>query len=206
VVARPYCRFACPYGVLLNLASRLSWQHVTITPDDCIRCRLCEEACPFGAIRPPTPERPPEPPAAARRRIGLFLALLPALVFLGAWAGGWGGAWLARLHPTVASGEQVWREDAGTAAGTTLESQTFRGTGEPARSLFEDAVRRRARFLGGGRLAGGGLGAALGLSLLGLSARRRRSDYTIHEGECLSCARCFHYCPRERVRRGEKAT
>jgi NosR/NirI family nitrous oxide reductase transcriptional regulator len=65
VVARPYCRFFCPYGVILNWASRFSFRHVTITPTDCINCRLCEEACPFGAIEKPTPEKLPEPRAVS---------------------------------------------------------------------------------------------------------------------------------------------
>ncbi|MBA7578918.1 hypothetical protein ES708_20784 [subsurface metagenome] len=50
VVARPYCRFLCPYGVVLNWMSRLSKWHATISPSECINCRLCEESCPFGAI------------------------------------------------------------------------------------------------------------------------------------------------------------
>jgi len=49
-VARPYCRFLCPYAVILRPLSRLSKWHVTITPDECINCRLCEDTCPFDAI------------------------------------------------------------------------------------------------------------------------------------------------------------
>ena len=55
-VGRPYCRFACPYRVLLGLCSRVAWRHATVTPDQCIVCSLCEGECPFGAIRKPTPE------------------------------------------------------------------------------------------------------------------------------------------------------
>jgi len=55
-IGRPYCRFACPYGVLLGIASRFSKYHATITPDDCVVCGLCDTACPFDAIRRPTPE------------------------------------------------------------------------------------------------------------------------------------------------------
>ena len=39
-VGRPYCRFLCPYGVLLSWMSRFSKKHLTITPSECIQCKL----------------------------------------------------------------------------------------------------------------------------------------------------------------------
>ncbi len=39
-VGRPYCRFLCPYGVLLRLMSRVSKWRITITPKNCIQSRL----------------------------------------------------------------------------------------------------------------------------------------------------------------------
>ena len=60
VVGRPYCRFLCPYGALLGLMSRFASRKVTITPDDCVVCGLCEDACPFGAIEAPTPQGVPD--------------------------------------------------------------------------------------------------------------------------------------------------
>ena len=61
-VGRPYCRFLCPYGpTLLGVLSRFAWRRVTITPDECVACSLCETACPFGAIRRPIPEGASEP-------------------------------------------------------------------------------------------------------------------------------------------------
>jgi polyferredoxin len=49
-VGRPFCRWFCPYGVLLSIVSRISWTGVTITPDKELDCGLCIEACPYGAI------------------------------------------------------------------------------------------------------------------------------------------------------------
>jgi polyferredoxin len=49
-VGRPFCRYLCPYGVLLSIISRVSWTGVSITPDKELDCGLCMEACPYGAI------------------------------------------------------------------------------------------------------------------------------------------------------------
>ena len=64
-VGRPYCRWLCPYGAILGLASRVAKRHLQIPPEECIRCRLCEDACPYNAIREPTVA-----PAADQRRLG----------------------------------------------------------------------------------------------------------------------------------------
>ena len=49
-VGRPYCRYLCPYGVLLEWVTRLAGHGVSITPDKELDCGLCQEACPYGAI------------------------------------------------------------------------------------------------------------------------------------------------------------
>lgn len=49
-IGRPYCRYLCPYGVLLNWCSRLSKRGVSITPNRELDCGLCNDACPYGAI------------------------------------------------------------------------------------------------------------------------------------------------------------
>jgi polyferredoxin len=86
-VARPYCRFLCPYGVILRNLSRLSKWRVTITPDECIHCRLCEDVCPFGAIAGPVKEFPASEYAKNKRRLMLFAALTPILAMGGGWMG-----------------------------------------------------------------------------------------------------------------------
>ena len=50
-VGRPYCRWLCPYGALLNWCTRLARRGVTITPNKELDCGLCTDACPYGAIK-----------------------------------------------------------------------------------------------------------------------------------------------------------
>jgi polyferredoxin len=49
-IGRPYCRYLCPYGGLLNWCTRLARRGVTITPNTELDCGLCTHACPYGAI------------------------------------------------------------------------------------------------------------------------------------------------------------
>ena len=200
-VARPYCRFICPYGLLLNWMSQLSWRHVTITPDECVQCRLCEDACPYDAILVPPPKRDPEPRRQGVRRLALLLVLVPLLVGLGGWCGSRLHVPLSRLHPLLRLAERVNMEDTGAVAGGTLESQSFRSAGYPSQDLFEQAQVVRGRFHVGSALLGTFIGLAVSLQLVGLSVYRTRRDYVPDRGGCVSCTRCFSYCPRERVRR-----
>jgi len=196
-VARPYCRFLCPYGVLLGWLSWFSRRHATITPEACIRCRLCEDSCPFGAILHPTDEKAPETRRRGVRRLAMLLALLPLLVAGGAWLGDRLGLPLSKLHPLVAKAEEVRMEDAGVAADPTLASAAFRASGTPTRNLVTEALAVRQRTTITGRFVGAGLGLALAFRLISLSVRRMRRDYEPSRTACLSCGRCFAYCPVE---------
>ena len=86
-VGRPSCRFFCPYGIILRNISRLSRWRVKIAPDECIKCRLCEDSCPFGAINKATTDWPERDYAKSKKRLGFLILLLPVLVLLGGLAG-----------------------------------------------------------------------------------------------------------------------
>ncbi|MGB2865192.1 MAG: 4Fe-4S binding protein [Sedimentisphaerales bacterium] len=199
-VGRPYCRFICPYGVILRQLSRLSKWRVTITPDECIRCRLCEDSCPFGAIRKPTTQWPAQEYRVAKKRLVLLLLLLPVLVFLGGWAGSSLKGVTSRAHETVRLAKQIYLEETGKAEEITDASSAFRATGKEINELYEQATNIRARFELGGWILGGFIGLVIGLKLIGLSVWRQRTDYEADLASCLSCGRCFNYCPREHVR------
>lgn len=199
-VGRPYCRFLCPYGVILRQLSRLSRRRVTITPDECIQCRLCESACPFGAIREPTGDWPEGEYRIAKRRLALFVVLLPILI-----AGGVGGGYtlrnqLARMHPRVRTAERIYLEETGKAQGTTNVSDAFRATGQTSDLLYADATKIRDRFRVGGALLGGFVGLIAGGKLIALSVRRRRTEYEADPAGCFACGRCYKSCPKEHER------
>lgn len=201
-VARPYCRYGCPYGVLLSLCSRVSKWHVTITPSDCVQCRLCEEACPFGAIHKPGGEAR-EPRETGVRRLKRLLLLLPVLVLLGGWCGGLLDGALGRLHPVLRLEQAVRTGAVSGDLQLEQEVEAFRSSGAAEDELARQASEVRRRLHIGGVLAGGFIGGYLGFCLIGLALRRRRPDYTIDAGACLSCGRCFSSCPQEHARNRE---
>jgi ferredoxin len=99
-VARPYCRFLCPYGVILRNLSRLSKWRVTVTPDECIHCRLCEDVCPFGAISKPIKELPAAEYAKNKRRLTVFIILTPIVAAAFGWLG-----WA--VYPAIAKSAEI---------------------------------------------------------------------------------------------------
>jgi NosR/NirI family nitrous oxide reductase transcriptional regulator len=202
-IGRPYCRFFCPYGVILRQFSRLSKWRVTITPNECIQCRLCEDSCPFGAIRSPAAEWTAVEYAKAKRRIALLILLLPVLTALC----GWGGASLknvtSRMHPTVRLAERIYIEEAGEVNDTTDPSTAFRATGETIESLYKRASVIREQFTLGGWILGGFMGLVIAVKLAAVSVWRKRIDYEADRAGCFACGRCFKYCPREQLRLGK---
>jgi ferredoxin len=196
-VARPYCRFLCPYGVLLGFMSRFSWRHATITPTDCIQCRLCEDSCPFDAIVKPTPAELPESREKGVRRLALIILAMPLAIGLGAWAASRLDSVVARADSRVAIAERVSLEDIGAVDGTILESDSFRETGESTATLIGTSLATRKTARIGGWILGGFVGAIVCMRLMGLSMYRKVKDYQPDRELCLSCARCFSSCPHE---------
>jgi ferredoxin len=312
-VGRPYCRYVCPYGALLRPLASLSWRHATITPAECINCRLCEDACPYNAIQTPTPKESSLPVARGKGLLAAALAAVPLLVAGGGLAAGLLGGPLSRLDYTVrmereagleeylrsaeklthespllaggmrfvlaesggsavirafdandpgggatrggAAGQPkalwqsaaiapasvlasrtAWRglalsEDGGTVwalfrdheirpdasedvcelifldarSGAVQRReqyrldmnlvQRYRNTGRTAAALAGEVAASGGRFTWAGRIAGALLGLVLGLKLVHLSVRRRREFHQIDRARCVSCGRCFRYCP-----------
>jgi len=201
-VGRPYCRWLCPYGAILALLSRLTRSHLMVAPEKCIQCRLCEEACPYGAIVQPTIAPSSAESAIGRRRLAVALGVLPVIVLIGASLGWMIEMPLARMNPVICLAERIRAEDAREIEGMTDASEAFRAGGKPLADLNEQAALISRKFGFGGPAFGAWVGLVFGIKFVQLSIRRRRTDYEPDRAACVSCGRCFRYCPDERAAHG----
>ncbi len=201
-IGRPYCRYLCPYGAILGALSKVAKWHARIPPKECIQCRLCEDSCPYGAIQEPALPLAPNAKPAARRRLAGMLLLTPVLIAVGIGLGMLLAVPLSRLDPQVRLTERMRLEETGQVTGTIDASEAFRGTGRPVSELYGIALQRRARFRTLGAWLGAWTGLVIGVKLVTLSIRRKRTDYQPDRSRCVSCGRCYWYCPGEQVRLG----
>lgn len=194
-IARPYCRFLCPYGVLLNWTSRFSRRHITITPAECIQCRLCENSCPYDAIDMPVTGKSPESRQTRVRKLILVTVLIPFLVAAGGWTGSKLHETLALVHPKVRLAAMVMNPETAKIQPEPFEITAFRSSGKPAATLFSEASVLLRQFYIGGWILGGFMGLVFGLVIAGRMLVSYRTDYVPNRGTCFSCARCVDYCP-----------
>ncbi|MBT3210345.1 MAG: 4Fe-4S binding protein [Bacteroidetes bacterium] len=195
-IARPYCRFLCPYGALLNLFSRFSRKHLTITPNECIQCRLCEDSCPVGSIENPNLLKERENPKKSTKRYISYLIILPVLIIIG-------GLSISSFHENLAMAnakvrlakEIMNKTNFGLIDDEALEISGFKTSGQSVSELFEEASNVVNSFYYGSWFLGAYLGLVFGLTLINLNVFRYSPDYTINKATCHSCARCVDYCP-----------
>jgi ferredoxin len=203
-VGRPYCRYLCPYGTLLGVASRLAKWRPTVTPDTCTQCRLCEGSCPFGALNPPLP--PPQGQArvaSGRQRIVMLALVVPLAALLCGWTGGKIGLASLPLHPDGRLATLVLMQERGMLTGTPPDEITaFRQHGTDRAAVIAKAAALESRFLVLGRWIGAILGLGLALRIARGFFPPASNDYTTDSARCVSCARCFSTCPYELLRLG----
>ncbi|MHA7108881.1 4Fe-4S binding protein [Sunxiuqinia elliptica] len=192
-VARPYCRFFCPYGVLLGWMSTFSKKHMQITPSNCIQCKLCANSCPFGAI-----EKPVEEEGNRRtnvQRLMTYLFIIPLWIGIGGLGGSALHVPLAKFNKTVYLAEQLVVHSEFKQDPDHLDARAFMQSGKSMDTLVEEAKAIRSQFYWGGWLLGGFMGLVVGLTLVKLASHRNRKDYEPDKTNCLSCGRCMDYCP-----------
>lgn len=194
-IARPYCRFFCPYGVLLGMFSFFSKKHLSITPDACIQSRLCENACPVDAINAPSPKIYKSDKKRQTAKIGIVIVLLPFISGVMGYGFSRMSVMLSRQNRTVLLAERIYREETGDARGTTLDSDAFRQKQMLIQDLYRDAILIRGTFYKGLWLVGIFLGIVISLKIIVLLQRHKKDDYAPDRFHCISCGRCMEYCP-----------
>ena len=192
---RPYCRYLCPYGVLLSIFSRFSGKHLTITPAECTNCRLCEDVCPYDAIIPLDTDQNREVSDKPRKRFILYFLSIPLFAVTGAFL-------LYNLAPYLAGANNKVRlaNEIKSEKKTGIESVSkaviaFKESGKTENDLFAEEKLIIGRFRKASPWAGAFLGISLGIGMVSLTIRYKRTEYKPHKGKCYSCGKCFKYCP-----------
>ncbi len=197
-VARPYCRFLCPYGVLLNWVSRFSKWHLSITPAHCTRCRQCTTSCPFDAIEEPVKEIDKIPSVQPIRRFIPYIILIPVLIAIGGYTVSRSSFILSRVNHDVNLAETMIAHPELKNDEKNLDIQTFLSSGKLLETQIEEAKIIQQKFYIGGWILGGFLGLVIGIKLITELIYNRKKDYKPHRGDCYSCGRCMEYCPVEK--------
>jgi len=196
-VARPYCRFFCPYGVLLKWMSKFSRRHLTITPSQCVSCKLCENSCPFDAINVPDPSIQKRDVSKNVRRFLIFGLLIPVWIAIGVFVGHQSHVFLSKGNSQVYLAELLISHPELKDDQENLDIQAFLQSGKSMDTLVEEASAIRDKFKLGSWLLGAFLGLVFGVRLLNQFVYRKQEDYEPDKGDCLSCGRCMEYCPVE---------
>jgi NosR/NirI family transcriptional regulator, nitrous oxide reductase regulator len=192
---RPYCRFLCPYGVLLNIFSRFAGKHLTITPAECTNCRLCEEACPYNAIIPSDIEPRRDLPDKSRKGFILYFLFIPLFAASGAFIFYNLAPALSGVNSNVNLAREIRLEKKTGIESLSKAVVAFKESGKTEEELFAEEDLIIKAFRKGAPWSGVFLGVAFGISMVSFSIKRRRDEYKPDQGKCYSCGRCFKYCP-----------
>ena len=194
-VNRPYCRFLCPYGVLLNIFSRFAGRHLTITPAECTNCRLCENVCPYNAIIPSDIEQKREEPEKSRKQFITYFILIPLFAVTGAIVLYNVAPALAGINSNVRLAKEIRQEKKSGIESIAKDVIAFKESGKTESDLFKQEETIIRQFQKASPWAGVFLGLSLGFGMVSLTVRRKRTEYKPDQGKCYSCGTCFKYCP-----------
>jgi len=194
-VNRPYCRYLCPYGVLQNIFSRFSVKHLTISPEECKSCRLCETGCPYDAILQADPVKKLEITEPSKKGSLIYFLMIPVLAAAFA-------VILYNLAPTfsavnnnVSLAREIKLEKEKGIKAVSKAAVAYIESGKTDDELFAEEQLIIDRFRKGAPWVGIFLGLSLGIGFFSLTIRNIRTEYKPDRGRCFSCGKCFKFCP-----------
>ena len=195
-VARPFCRYFCPYGVLLRFFALFAWVKPQITVKPCINCKLCEQGCPNGAIHAPEHLSTPEVQLSGACRLSLLVALTPFMLFIGGFLGVVAAPIVTSMHQDVRLLRQI------QAGEQTLEVEAFESFETPVAVLEQRVINAQNTIVVGMCLAGIVFAGCVMAELITETRRRKEEDkYDIDSSLCFCCGRCYQTCPLETRRK-----
>jgi NosR/NirI family transcriptional regulator, nitrous oxide reductase regulator len=195
-IGRPFCRFLCPYGVILGLFSKVSFWKIKLTKIECINCELCNNACPVDAIKPNYENKVKESRAIGVRRIVNYFIILPLLIIAGAIIMRSFSNNFSNSHKHVRLHQMVEKHEANPQNRITKELEAYYNQGLTFEELSQQKQIVQADFKKYSTIAGAAIGLLFGLSLISLSVKRSRKYYEIEHSDCVACGKCFSYCPQ----------
>ena len=195
---RPFCRFLCPYGALLSLFSSVSIWKIKITEKTCVNCQLCHNSCPVDAVLPPYQNKNAEARKAGVIRILKYAVGLPLLMVIGALLMRLSSDNLSYANKEVRLYELVQIQEAHPDYEMLPEVEAFYAQGRTVEELQQSNDAVQADFRLYGTIVGALIGLVIGLKLINLSVRRTRKEYEIDHKNCVSCGKCFSYCPQNK--------
>ena len=193
---RPFCRFICPYGAILSLFSRISFRQVKITKKDCINCQLCHNSCPVDAILFPYENKLKESRSAGVNRILRYMVFLPLMIIAGAVTMYMLSDKFSKVNKDVKLYDMVIENEIKPQAIQSLELQAFYGEEKTVEELEAQVAEIKKEFRVWSGIIGAFIGLIIALTLINLSVKRTRKLYEIDDANCVSCGKCFSYCPQ----------
>ncbi len=189
-ISRPFCRYCCPYGVLLRFFTLFAGKQPKITTDKCINCKLCEQGCPNGAIIPPENELSSEIQRTGTRRLSFLVACLPFALFFGGLLGYFSAPVVSYYHRDVQLLRQIRNGEQTDAV------KAFESSGTSLTMLEKNVTKIHYHILIGMCLAGIVFSACFMAEMIA-EARHRREEtlYSIDATLCFCCGRCYPVCP-----------
>ncbi len=191
-VARPYCRYLCPYGFLLKMASFFAKKSISITPEgsSCVNCQLCNLACPINAIELPKKKKHAESINSLAKKVQILLAMLPLFIAVGVGCGSALSEPVSSLSPEIQLLRKVQNEQTSDDAVVA-----FLSTGRSYESLVQSAQEKKSQIHIAMMLFGAWCGLIFASHLILSYKRRYNEHYEIDPNNCVNCLRCYDYCP-----------
>lgn len=192
---RPFCRFLCPYGALLSLFSSVSIRKPQITQNQCVNCQLCHQSCPVDAVLPPYQNKVEEERTKSVWRVLRYVVVVPCLMLLGVFLMRLSAPRLSVANKEVRLYQLVMQQEANPDQPMPAEVEAFYAQGRTVEELTATNEKIQKDFLFYGSIAGAVIGWVIGVSMIRLTLRRTRKEYSIDARHCVACGKCFSYCP-----------